>query len=471
MKARSIRFRLTMWYAALLAGVIALAGGATYLGLERYLEKSLDESLTTQSRTIAQTLLVNIRQSGDEYVVNEINEHFAPEINGRFVRVTRGDGSILFVSGMPKDQSFDPAAIHSLSGTLREHSQEVTVGDDRELLLHVLPYSNRDGDHFLVEVGAPYWQIEKVLHGLILAFGLGLPLALAGAAGGGYLLMRGALRPVDEITRTAEGITSRNLAERLPVAETGDELERLAIALNGMIARLEEAFLQLHRFSADASHELRTPLTILHGELEAMAQREDLPIAVRDGLGSTLEETERLSKIVENLLTISRLEAGEARVERTQLDLSEIARNTAEQMRLLADEKSIALTVAANDPVRVEGDRSRLKQVVVNLLDNAIKYTPDGGAVEIATSNRDGHALIEVRDTGLGIAPSDLPHVFERFYRTDKARSRELGGSGLGLSIVKSIIVAHGGEVTVSSEETAGAQFTVTLPSAHTTKG
>jgi len=460
-----------MWYAALLAGVIALTGGATYLGLERYLEKSLDESLTTQSRTIAQTLLVNIRQSGDEYVLNEINEHFAPEINGRFVRVTRANGSILFVSGMPKDKSFDPAAIHSLEGASREHSQEVTVGEDRELLLHVLPYSNRDGDHFLVEVGAPYWQIEKVLHGLILAFGLGLPLALAGAAGGGYLLMRGALRPVDEITRTAEGITSRNLAERLPVAETGDELERLAIALNGMIARLEEAFLQLHRFSADASHELRTPLTILHGELEAMAQREDLPAAVRDGLGSTLEETERLSKIVENLLTISRLEAGEARVERTPLDLSEITRSTTEQMRLLAEVKDISLTLSVSVPVLVEGDPSRLKQVVVNLVDNAIKYTPDGGSVEIATRNIDGCAVLEVRDTGLGIARSDLPHVFERFYRTDKARSRELGGSGLGLSIVKSIIVAHGGAVTVSSEEAAGAQFTVTLPSARTTKG
>jgi heavy metal sensor kinase len=460
-----------MWYAALLAGVIALAGGATYLGLERYLEKALDESLTTQSRTIAQTLLVNIRQSGDEYVVNEIIEHFAPEINGRFVRVTRGDGSILFVSGMPKDKSFDPAAIHSLGDVSREHSQEADVGKDRELLLHVLPYSNRDGDHFLVEVGAPYWQIKKVLHGLVLAFGLGLPLVLAGSAGGGYLLMRGALRPVDEITRTAEGITSRNLAERLPVAETGDELERLAVALNGMIARLEEAFLQLHRFSADASHELRTPLTILHGELEAMARCADLPASVREGLGSTLEETERLSKIVENLLTISRLEAGEARLERTPLDLSEITRSTTEQMRLLAEVKDISLTLSASDPVLVEGDPSRLKQVVVNLVDNAIKYTPEGGSVEIATRNKDGCAVLEVRDTGLGIAYSDLPHVFERFYRTDKARSRELGGSGLGLSIVKSIVVAHGGEVTVSSEEAAGAQFTVTLPSAHTTKG
>jgi heavy metal sensor kinase len=467
-KARSIRFRLTMWYAALLAGVIALAGGATYLGLERYLEKSLDESLTMQARTIAQTLLVNVRQSGDEYVVNEINEHFAPEINGRFVRVTRSNGSILFVSGTPKEKSFDPAAIRSLAGASVEHSEEVDVGDDRELLLHVLPYTNRDGDRFLVEVGAPYWQIEKVLHGLLLAFGLGLPLVLAGAAGGGYLLMRGALRPVDEITRTAEGITSRNLAERLPVAETGDELERLAVALNGMIARLEEAFLQLHRFSADASHELRTPLTILHGELESMAQRDDIPAAVREGLGSTLEETERLSKIVENLLTISRLEAGEARVERKPLDLSEITRSTTEQMRLLAEVKDISLALSVSDPVLVEGDPSRLKQVVVNLLDNAIKYTPNGGSVEIATRNVNGCAVLEVRDTGLGVAPSDLPHVFERFYRTDKARSRELGGSGLGLSIVKSIVVAHGGEVTVSSEDTAGTQFTVILPSPHT---
>jgi len=455
-----------MWYAALLAGVIALAGGATYLGLERYLEKSLDESLTTQSRTIAETLLINIRQSGDEYVVNEINEHFAPEINGRFVRVTRGDGSILFLSGLPKDKSFDPAAIRPLGTVSREHSREVSVGEDRELRFHVLPYTNRDGDHFLVEAGAPYWQIEKVLHGLILAFGLGLPLALVGAAGGGYLLMRGALKPVDEITAKAEGITSRNLAERLPVADTGDELERLAVALNGMIARLEEAFQQLHRFSADASHELRTPLTILHGELEAMAQRDELPAAVREGLGSALEETERLSKIVENLLTISRLEAGEARVERTQLDLAEIARSTAEQMRLLADEKEIAMTFSTPGPVLVEGDPSRLKQVIVNLLDNAIKYTPAGGSVAIATRHVDGCAVLEVRDTGLGIASPDLPHVFERFYRADKARSREFGGSGLGLSIVKSIVVAHGGGISVSSDEAAGAQFTVTLPSA-----
>jgi heavy metal sensor kinase len=457
-----------MWYAMLLAAVIALAGGATYLGLEHYLEKSLDESLTTESRTIAQTLLINIRQSGIEYVINEINEHFAPEINGRFVRITRNDGSVAYVSGVPKDQRFDPAAIRSLGSVSREHSEEVDVGDDRELLLHVLPYTNREGDQFLVEVGAPYWQIEKVLHGLLLAFGLGLPLALAGAAGGGYLLMRGALRPVDEITRTAERITSRDLAERLPVAETGDELERLAVALNGMIARLEEAFLQLHRFSADASHELRTPLTILHGELESMAQRHDLPAAVRDGLGSTLEETERLSRIVENLLTISRLEAGEARVELKLLNLSEIAGSTAEQMRLLADEKNIALSLSASDPVLIEGDPSRIKQVIVNLLDNAIKYTPNGGSVEITTRNVNGYASLEVRDTGLGIAQSDLPHVFERFYRADKARSRELGGSGLGLSIVKSIVNAHGGEVTVSSDGTAGTRFTVSIPSVST---
>lgn len=465
MKAHSIRFRLTMWYAGLLAGIILLSGAATYFGLERYLKKSLDESLTTQARTIAQTLLVNIRQSGNEYVVNEVNEHFAPEINGRFVRITKADGSPLYVSGAPMDRSFDPGVIRPSEARAREYSQEVDVGDDREMLLHALSYANRDGDRFLVEVGAPYWQIEKVLHGLIFAFALGLPLVLALATGGGYLLMRSALRPVDEITQAAERITSRNLAERLPVYSTGDELERLAIALNSMIARLEEAFLHLHRFSADASHELRTPLTILHGELEAMAQQTDLPAELREGLGSTLEETERLAKIVENLLTISRLEAGEAKMERARVDLSEITRNTAEQMRLLADEKNVSLKISANDSVPVEGDSSRLKQVIVNLLDNAIKYTPAEGLVEIVTANRDGHAILEVRDTGLGIPASDLPHVFERFYRADKARSRELGGTGLGLSIVKSIVAAHGGEVTAHSDGGRGALFTVSIPS------
>jgi len=347
----------------------------------------------------------------------------------------------------------------------REFTGEVEMSDEHELLLHGLPFRASDGTQFLIEVAAPYNQIEAVLRGLLLTFALGLPLIVALAIGGGYFLMRGALRPVDEIRQKAAQITSRNLSERLPVLHTGDELERLATDLNRMIERLEESFHQINRFSADASHELRTPLTVLQGELEAMAQKgQTLPEDVRETIGSALEETQRLAKIVENLLAISRLEAGEARVQPVRLDLAELARTTADHMKLLAEEKHISMTCDGTDPVEVEADPSRLKQVVVNLLDNAIKYTPERGDVSISVTQRDGHAVLEVADSGLGISANDLPHVFERFYRADKARSRQMGGTGLGLSIVRSICLAHGGQVTVNSAEGRGSLFRVELP-------
>jgi heavy metal sensor kinase len=462
---RSIRFRMALWYAALLAGALCLFGAATYIGLERYLQKSLEESLVKQARSIGDVLLVNINQSGEDYVDNEITEHYSPEINGRFIRVTRADGKQIFVSGPPKDGTFDPALVPPPRlPAAQAFSREVEMSDGRELLLHGLPYSARDGTQFLIEVAAPYNQIESVLRGLLLTLALGLPLIVTLAIGGGYLLMRRALRPVDEIRQKAAQITSRNLSERLPVIHTGDELERLATDLNRMIARLEDSFQQINRFSADASHELRTPLTVLQGELEAVAQKgKSLPTEVRDTIGSALEEIQRLSKIVEGLLAISRLEAGEARSPEP-LDFAELAHSTADQMRLLAEEKHISLIADGTDPVEVEADPSRLKQVVVNLLDNAIKYTPEGGKVTITVAQRDGHAVLEVADTGLGISANDLPHVFDRFYRADKARSRQMGGTGLGLSIVRSICMAHGGRVTVSSSEGRGSLFRVELP-------
>jgi heavy metal sensor kinase len=463
---RSIRFRMALWYAALLAGALALFGAATYLGLERYLQKSLEESLIKQSHSIGDVLIVNINQSGEDYVDNEITEHYSPEINGRFIRVTRPDGKQIYVSGPPKDGTFDPALVAAPRlPVTREFTREVEMSDEHELLLHELPFRASDGSKFLIEVAAPYNQIEAVLRGLLLTFALGLPLIVALAIGGGYILMRGALRPVDEIRQKAAQITSRNLSQRLPVVHTGDELERLATDLNHMIERLEESFHQINRFSADASHELRTPLTVLQGELEAIAQKgESLPEDVRDTIGSALEETHRLAKIVESLLAISRLEAGEARVQPVRLDFAELARSTADQMRLLAEEKQISLDCNGADRVEVDADPSRLKQVVVNLLDNAIKYTAEGGKVTVSVTQRDGHAVLEVADNGLGISASDLPHVFERFYRADKARSRQMGGTGLGLSIVRSICLAHGGHVTVNSTEGYGSLVSVELP-------
>jgi heavy metal sensor kinase len=269
---------------------------------------------------------------------------------------------------------------------------------------------------------------------------------------------------VDEITRRAEGITSTNLSERLPVIRTGDELERLSVSLNRMIERLDGAFQHINRFSADASHELRTPLTILQLELEGIAQSHRLNPSLTDQIGSALEETHRMSHIVESLLAISRLDAGEAKIVRTRLDLGQLATSTTEQMKLLAEEKSIQLTSTVAHDAYVEGDRSHLQQIVVNLVANAIKYTQDGGEVEVRVRCKASSAILEVSDNGAGIPDYALPHVFERFYRADKARSRESGGAGLGLAIVKAICTAHGAELHVSSREGMGSVFTVELP-------
>jgi heavy metal sensor kinase len=295
-------------------------------------------------------------------------------------------------------------------------------------------------------------------------FAIYMPFVVSLAVAGGYWLMRRSLAPVDEITKRAEGITSTNLSERLPVSRTGDELERLSMSLNRMIERLDEAFQHINRFSADASHELRTPLTILQLELEGMAQDHRRDAALVDQMGSALEETHRMSRIVESLLAISRLDAGEVKMDKTRLDLGDLAASTADEMRLLAEEKSIRLRTHAAVSIQVEGDRTRLQQVIVNLIDNAIKYTQEGGTVEIRVGQEGNTAILEVSDDGPGIPAHALPHVFERFYRADKARSRASGGAGLGLSIVKAICAAHNAEVKVSSQEGRGSCFRVELP-------
>jgi signal transduction histidine kinase len=231
-----------------------------------------------------------------------------------------------------------------------------------------------------------------------------------------------------------------------------------------MISRLEDALRGSKQFVADASHELRTPLTVMRGELESLAQDGRLARETREALGSVLEEVERLAEIVESLFALSRLDAGEAHSEWLRFDLAELAATTAEQMSLLATDKNVLVECESTPGVTVEGDRARLKQVIVNLLDNAIKYTPSGGRVRLSVRREEGFAVLDVADNGVGIAPEALPHVFQRFYRVDGSRSREQGGAGLGLAIVKSICTAHGAEVEVVSSPGQGSRFRMRQP-------
>jgi signal transduction histidine kinase len=306
-----------------------------------------------------------------------------------------------------------------------------------------------------------------LLHSVFLILLIVMPAILIGAAIGGHLLMAGPLRPVVALTEQAERIGRKELGERLPIIHSGDELQRLSLALNRMIDRLEEALTHNQRFSADASHELRTPLTIIRGELEALIEIPGLNKQAVEGISSALDESDRMSRIVHNLMTISRLDGGGERIDMLPIELAGILKTTLEHMSLLADEKGIVMTCDAAAPVWVTGDTMRLKQVIVNIVDNAIKYTPEGGDILVRLTTDDELAVLTVADTGIGIPAESLPLVFQRFYRTDKARSRESGGTGLGLAIVKAICSAHNGTVSIESAESKGTTLRVQLPLLH----
>jgi heavy metal sensor kinase len=465
MKTQSIRFRLTVWYAGLLAGLLILFGGSIYFTLERFLKKNLSDTLAEEAQTIGESWLRDVNQTGPAYVTGEIEEHFAPSITGRFVRITRGtDGSEVYRSGAPESGAFDPRQVARRRFEVSPSLREEHLPDHKELLIYGLPFADRMGNQYLIETGAAYDQVERVLRALLISLGIAFPLIVGAAIGGGYLLMRNALRPMDKIATTAERITSRNLNERVPIIPTGDEVQRLAVSLNRMMDRIENAFHHISRFSADAAHEIRTPLAIIRGELENTLQISRLTPELHETIGSALEEAERLSRIVEQLLEMSRLEAGEVLVDRTRFDFTEMTKNTVDQMRLLAEEKNLQLQFEGEKAVDIEGDPIRLKQIVVNLVDNAIKYTPYGGSVTVSTFPQDRKVILEVSDTGIGIPNDATSHIFDRFFRVDKARSRQLGGTGLGLAIVKSICTAYKGAVSVKSAEGKGAVFRVELP-------
>ncbi|MBE7157002.1 MAG: HAMP domain-containing protein [Rhodospirillales bacterium] len=462
MNTRSITFRLAAWCAGISLLMCIGFGVYTYLGLRYYLRRSQTDTLQRRAHQIAAIVSAHVGQEGDAFTIDLIKTGYAPEHNDRFIRIHRPDGSLLYVSGPPTDRSFDPATVAALP--LPESHGESRGAITQGKLLLVQTSAQVPGGRYLIDCGASKSPGERVLQGFLAVLGFGLPLMMVVAVAGGAALVRRALTPVREITDAAREITSYNLARRLPVAHSNDELEGLSVVLNQMIGRLDEAFQHSRRFTADASHELRTPLTIMRVELESITQETSLNPATREKVASVLEETERLAKTVEGLFAISRLEAGEALMDVTRFDLAELVVSTAEQMSLLADEKHLAVRSEGCAAVEVAGDRFRLKQVIVNLLDNAIKYSPDGGEITLATHAVDGHAVMEISDRGEGIPAEALGQVFNRFFRADSVRTHSESGAGLGLSIVRSICQAHGGTVEAANRPAGGCRIVVRLP-------
>jgi heavy metal sensor kinase len=314
-----------------------------------------------------------------------------------------------------------------------------------------------------VTAAYPLSEVDQTLRRLFSLLLYALPAALVVSGILGWFIARRSLKPVDDITRSARTITASNLELRLPRSQNNDEIARLIDTLNDMIARLEQSFAQVRQFTSDASHELKTPLAILMGELGVALRRPMSAEEYQATLASCLEEVERLTNVVQGLLELSRAETGQVTIERKPVRLSTLVADVCDDVLLMAEGKHVALTTDIDPDVTITGDRVRLHQAILNIVENAVKYTLEGGSVRVELLAIDGSARLLVSDTGIGIGAEDLPHIYDRFYRVDKARSKDIQGTGLGLAIVKWILDAHQASIDVVSSEGAGTTFKITF--------
>ncbi len=449
-----IRWRLAAWNTLALA-VVLLGFTALVYGLLRHaLYERVDRGLLSEFRELAEDENAGDDEGSLRHWIHELKEH-----ENLFCVVYGPGGKVLARSRELAADSVPPAPAGA-SGTPRLSTATLPGLDRQRLADGRLHLAGREATVLLL---APLADVDGALGQLLRALLLAIPVALALSAGVGYLLARKALAPVDRLRRSTEEITADRLDRRLPVANPADELGRLARTLNAMIGRLERSFAEVRRFTADASHELRTPLTAIRTEAEVALARPLPEAEYRQLLGSILEECDRLTRLTDQLLALAREDAASARQAREPVDLASLAEDVAETLRPLAEARGLRLDLKAEGPLVIRGDGPRLRQVLFNVLDNALKYTPEG-TVTIQVARRGQAAVLTVQDTGIGIPAEHLPRVFDRFYRVDKARSREQGGTGLGLSITRSIVTAHGGMIELASTPGRGTTCTVMLP-------
>jgi heavy metal sensor kinase len=454
--ALSIRWRLTLWNTFALAVVLAGFAALVYGLLARALYEQTDQRLLGGLRQLEQDRRLAADRPGRlRYWADELREH------DNLACVAYGPGGEVLVRTNELAQASVPAAPAIAAGVRRLTDRDVPIVGRQRVLEAGVRLGDQDGAVVLL---APLDEVDRELSRLRAALLLAVPVALAVAGGLAYLLARKALAPVEELRRSTRAITADRLDRRLPVPNPGDEFGGLAQAINDMIGRLGQSFAEIRRFTADASHELRTPLTAIRTEAEVALRGPAVPPEQQQLLGSILEECGRLTRLTEQLLALAREDAGVAPPAREPIDLTEVAAEAVDTLRPLAEAKNVRLDGPRPCRVDVCGDAARLRQVFLNLIDNAIKYTPEGGAVEVRCEGRAGEAVALVRDSGVGIPPEHLPHVFDRFYRVDKARDRGQGGTGLGLSIAQSVVAGHGGRIELSSDRGRGTTARVTLP-------
>ncbi|WP_176731266.1 sensor histidine kinase [Bradyrhizobium elkanii] len=334
-----------------------------------------------------------------------------------------------------------------------------TASDGRRYRVH-----SYTGSSYRVAAALEEAPLRDTLWTLAVILALGIPFAAGLAVAGGYFLAGRVLAPVGAMAQKAREITAESLAKRLPVDNAQDEFGRLATVFNDTLSRLQDAFERLRRFTADASHELRTPLTAMRSVGEVALQNTLDTVAYRDVIGSMLEEVDRLTRLVESLLILTRADSGKLQLVAEDLDLGGLVGTVVDQLHVLADEKQQELTLRAPIRVPATGDAALIRLALMNLIHNAIKYTPTGGKITVEVNATGRRAMIEIRDTGPGIPVAHRDRIFDRFYRVDTSRSREEGGVGLGLAIARWAVEANGGQIELATDGTEGSLFRVILP-------
>lgn len=469
-KPVAFRTRLISWYVGLLFVVLLAFSWVVYALLEKSLYASADAAL--QSAAVNAALLHKERigpglfeVAGQEDMLERL---LGLRIINKYTRVVdiSGQRAPDWLGRQRDELPLTQLALENAAQGKLTYETFRNLGPHpvRILTMPVISRGQITGN--IVQVGASLESVESALHKLALTLLLLLPGALVVASLGGWFLATRALKPVDQITRTVRDIHAQNLKARLTEVPSDDEIGRLVETFNEMLERLDASFNQIRSFTADASHELKTPLTILKGEIELALRRPRTVEEYQEVLVSSLEEIERLTHITSDLLLLAKSDSGTIEMEKEPVNLSALIEEAAQHVQPLAEEKHLILQVLpGQSDVEIRGDRFRLKQLILNLVENAIHYTPAGGKVVVRADRGNAfYAVLEVSDTGIGIAPEDQERIFERFYRTDKARNRREGGTGLGLAIVKWIVESHGGKIEVHSKPKQGSTFTVYLP-------
>jgi heavy metal sensor kinase len=465
MRLRSLRARLTLWYMSLLTVTVLVLGSGAY-GLLVY---SLTHETDAALHGVATALAEQAQRQTTAFVPSDVDAIFQRFFGispwERYFEMRDPFGRRAPQLSPPRTGQLplSPQAVRDAAAG--RPTMETVEGLGRyPVRVLTLPIYEAGRVARLMQVGMSLESFYVTRRHFLLIMAGVLPLALLLAGGGGWLLARRALAPVDRMTEAARRISAEHLAERLEETGVGDELDRLATTLNAMLGRLDDAFRQIRQFSADASHELQTPVTILKGELEVALRAPRSPEVYQRHLRSALEEVERIARLVDGLLLLARADAGVLRMDHTPVDLAQLVEEVYEQTRVLADLRHVTLDLGPVEPMTVHGDYQRLRQLLLNLVDNGLKYTPCGGRVTLALQRRGTGAALHVSDTGMGLSSEEQARVFQRFYRSAAARAQDQRGTGLGLCIAQSIAVAHGGRIEVASTPGSSSIFTVWLP-------